>query len=113
MTRTSTCFTSLIYYITLRYNCLMAAYESAVSRNRLQVLADFRHHLRLFLQFSEKAAARFDLQPQQHQLLLQVAGAPDGVHPTIGYAAERLGLRHNAVVGLSKRCAEAGLLTRK
>jgi DNA-binding MarR family transcriptional regulator len=80
---------------------------------RVQLLADFRHHLRLFLQFSEEAAGRFELEPQQHQLLLQIAGAPDDVEPTVGYATQRLGLRHHTVVGLSKRCEAVGLLTRK
>jgi DNA-binding MarR family transcriptional regulator len=32
---------------------------------------------------------------------------------TIGYAAERLGLRHNTVVELSNRCEAAGLVVRK
>lgn len=82
------------------------------SAARLQVLAEFRHQLRIFLHFSEQAATKLGLQPQQHQLLLQVAGAPDGVTPTIGYTAERLGVRHNSVVELSKRCADAGLITR-
>ncbi|MGD0443250.1 MAG: MarR family transcriptional regulator [Edaphobacter sp.] len=81
-------------------------------RNRLQILAEFRHQLRVFLQFSEAAATRSGLQPQQHQLLLQIAGAPEGVAATIGYAAERLGLRHNTAVELSNRCEEAGLITR-
>jgi DNA-binding MarR family transcriptional regulator len=82
------------------------------SKTRLQVLAEFRHQLRLFLHFSEAAAAKFDLQPQQHQLLLQIAGRPDGAAATVGYAAERLGLRHNSVVELSMRCEEAGLIRR-
>lgn len=77
------------------------------------MLAEFRHRLRLFLHFSEEAAAKHNLQPQQHQLLLQIAGAPEGVSATIGYAADRLGLRHNSAVELSKRCEQAGLLTRK
>jgi DNA-binding MarR family transcriptional regulator len=80
---------------------------------RLRLLADFRYNLRLFLQFSEKAAGRFKLQPQQHQLLLQVAGAPRGVEATVGYVTTRLGLRHNTVVELSKRCEEAGLIRRR
>ena len=80
---------------------------------RIQRLADFRHQLRVFLQFSEKAAARSGLQPQQHQLLLQVAGVPNGVLATVGYVTERLGLRHNTVVELSKRSEEAGLVARK
>lgn len=91
----------------------MAISVKPESTVRIQLLADFRHQLRLFLHFSEKAAARFDLQPQQHQLLLQVAGAPDGVLATVGYATERLGLCHNTVVELSKRSEEAGLVARK
>jgi DNA-binding MarR family transcriptional regulator len=91
----------------------MAITTKPVSNLRIRLLADFRHQLRLFLQFSEKAAARFELHPQQHQLLLQIAGIPDGGQATVGYATERLGLRHNTVVELSKRSEEAGLLTRK
>lgn len=52
------------------------------------------------------------LQPQQHQLLLQVAGAPDGILVTISYIADVMGLRHNSVVELSKRCELAGLIGR-
>jgi DNA-binding MarR family transcriptional regulator len=80
--------------------------------HRLQTLAEFRHELRTFLQFSEAAAAQRNLPAQQHQLMLQIAGAPDGVVPTVAYAAARLGLRHHSIVELSKRCEEAGLLTR-
>jgi len=86
---------------------------SEPSSERLQLLADFRHHLRLFLLFSEKAAARFNLQPQQHQLLLQIAGVREGVQASVGYATERLGLRHNTVVELSKRSEKSGLITRQ
>jgi len=82
------------------------------SRQRLQSLAAFRYTLRRFLSFSEQAATQAGLQPQQHQLLLQIAGAPDGVDTTISWIADRLGLRHNSVVELSKRCAESGLVER-
>jgi DNA-binding MarR family transcriptional regulator len=81
--------------------------------SRLPILAEFRYQLRKFLHFSETAAQVVGLQPQQHQLLLQIAGAPDKVPTTIGYAANRLGLRHNTAVELSNRCARAGLLVRK
>ena len=81
-------------------------------RLRLQNLAEFRYELRRFLQFSESCATEADLHPQQHQLLLQLAGAPDEVETTVSYAAERLGLRHHTVVELSKRCEEAGLIHR-
>jgi DNA-binding MarR family transcriptional regulator len=89
------------------------ATASEIDKSRLQVLAELRYTLRQFLQFSEKAAAEFEIQPQQHQLLLQVAGAPEGVSPTIAYVAERLGVRHNSTVELVNRCEEAGLLMRR
>jgi DNA-binding MarR family transcriptional regulator len=87
--------------------------EGIAPVRRLQILAEFRHQLRIFLHFSETAAQKVGLQPQQHQLLLQIAGAPAGTAATIGYAAERLGLRHNTAVELSNRCEDAGLVVRK
>jgi DNA-binding MarR family transcriptional regulator len=78
----------------------------------MERLAEFRYRLRTFIQFSERAAVAAGLQPQQHQLLLQIAGAPAGAIPTIAYAAERLGLRHNSVVELTNRSVEEGLLER-
>ncbi len=78
----------------------------------MRLLAEFRYALRRFLQFSEQAAVKVGLHPQQHQLLLQVAGAPEGATPTVAYIAERLGLRHHSVVELSTRCEEAGLILR-
>lgn len=78
----------------------------------IERLAEFRYRLRAFVQFSEQAAHTAGLQPQQHQLLLQIAGAPAGAIPTIAYAAERLGLRHNSVVELANRSEEEGLLER-
>lgn len=91
----------------------MGTINSGFPVRRLQILAEFRHQLRLFLQFSEMAAQKLGLEPQQHQLLLQIAGAPDEIPTTVGYAAERLGLRHNTVVELCKRCEAAGLVVRK
>lgn len=78
----------------------------------LQVLAEFRYQLRSFVQFSERAAHQVNLHPQQHQLLLQVAGAPDGSLASIAYAAKRLGLRHNSTVELVNRSVKQGLLVR-
>src|SRR6266568_2653552 len=78
----------------------------------LSRLAEFRYELRRFLHFSERAAIESGLKPQQHQLLLQVAGAPASTPVTIAYAAERLGLRHNSAVELVDRCEHEGLLAR-
>lgn len=77
-----------------------------------QALAEFRHQLRIFLLASEQAAHQAGLQPQQHQLLLTVAGAPDQILPSIAYAADRLGLKHNSVVELVDRCEKENLLER-
>jgi DNA-binding MarR family transcriptional regulator len=82
------------------------------SRSLLHSLADFRFELRSFLCFSEQAASHNGLQPQQHQLLLQVAGAPETATVTIAYAAARLGLKHNSVVELVDRSEREGLLER-
>jgi DNA-binding MarR family transcriptional regulator len=78
----------------------------------LKTLAEFRFELRRFLQFSENAAVAAGLQPQQHQLLLQVAGAPEATAVTVAYAAERLGLKHNSAVELVDRSERERLLVR-
>jgi DNA-binding MarR family transcriptional regulator len=78
----------------------------------LKTLAEFRYELRRFLLFSECAALEEGLQPQQHQLLLQVAGAPENTAVTISYAADRLGLKHNSSVELVDRSVREGLLER-
>src|SRR5271170_2176286 len=92
---------------------MMTKTLQSTDRQRVQTLAEFRYALRKFLQFSEKRAEDVGLHPQQHQLLLHIAGAPEGVETTVSYVAERLGLRHNSVVELSKRCEEVGLIHRR
>jgi DNA-binding MarR family transcriptional regulator len=82
------------------------------SERLLHTLADFRFELRRFLQFSESGAIEAGLQPQQHQLLLQVAGAADGTPVTIAYAAQRLGLKHNSTVELVDRSEREELIER-
>ena len=86
--------------------------KESFSPSLIERLAEFRYRLRAFMQFSERAAHTAGLQSQQHQLLLQIAGAPANAVPTIAYAAERLGLRHNSVVELANRSEEEGLLER-
>jgi DNA-binding MarR family transcriptional regulator len=81
-------------------------------RDEIQLLAKFRSEIRRFLRFSERAAAAAGLEPQQHQLLLQIAGTPDGTLATVSHIAEALSLRHHTVVELSKRCEQAGLVRR-
>ncbi len=82
------------------------------SDHLLVTLAEFRFELRKFLQFSENASIAAGLQPQQHQLLLQVAGAAEGTSVTIAYAAGRLGLKHNSTVELVDRSEREHLIER-
>ena len=82
------------------------------SDHLLATLAEFRFELRKFLQFSENASIAAGLQPQQHQLLLQVAGAPVGTPVTIAYAASHLGLKHNSTVELVDRSEREDLIER-
>jgi DNA-binding MarR family transcriptional regulator len=79
----------------------------------LKTLAEFRYQLRRFLLFSERAALDVGLQPQQHQLLLQVAGAAGNTAVSISYAAQRLALKHNSAVELVDRSEREGLLERR
>ena len=76
----------------------------------LRRLARFRYALRRFLRFSEQAARAAGVTPQQHQLLLGVAGYTGRGWATVGEIAEFLQERHNAVVGLVERAARSGLV---
>lgn len=75
-------------------------------------LADFRYALRCFLEFSETAAAKEDLTPQQHQSLLVIRASPGEV-ANISRLAERLRVRHNTAVELANRLVRAGLVVRE
>lgn len=89
---------------------MSARSKASDSQLLLRTLAEFCYELRKFLHFSERAAVDEGLQPQQHQLLLQVADAPEGVAVTIAFAAERLSLRHHSVVELVNRSEREGFL---
>ncbi|MGA9985558.1 MAG: MarR family transcriptional regulator [Acidobacteriaceae bacterium] len=79
----------------------------------MQDLAWFRYNLRRFLRFSEKAARACGVTPQQHQLMLGIAGFTDDGRATISDLAEFLQERNNSVVGLVERAAESGLVRRR
>ena len=76
-----------------------------------RLLAHFRHLLRQFLAFSERAARQGGLTPQQHQALLAIKGAEGSA--TVGYLAERLAIRHHSAVGLADRLTKSGLVRRE
>ena len=76
-------------------------------------LADFRTALRRFLEFSQAAARKAGLTPQQHQALLAIKGFAGGDELTVGDLADRLLLRHHSVVELVDRLERLGLIRRK
>jgi DNA-binding MarR family transcriptional regulator len=82
-----------------------------VSPREFRALAEFRYQLRRFLSFSENAAKKAGVEPQQHQLML-VVKAKEPEPAGIAYLAERLQLRHHSVVGLVDRLERAGFVRR-
>jgi DNA-binding MarR family transcriptional regulator len=83
-----------------------------VKTSDYRALAEFRYRLRRFLRFSEEAARKAGLEPQQHQLLLAVKGLPKEVKATIGALAERLQIHHHSAVELLDRLVERGFVRR-
>ncbi len=77
-----------------------------------QALSEFRHLIRCFLEFSQKAAQAVGLTPRQHQALLAIKGFPGGGAVTVGNLAQRLRIRHHTAVELVDRLAESGLVQR-
>jgi len=76
-------------------------------------LAQFRYSLRKFLRFSEDAARRHGVTPQQHQLMLGVQGFTGRNNATISELAEFLQERHHSVVGLVERAEQSGLVRKE
>jgi DNA-binding MarR family transcriptional regulator len=87
--------------------------DHPVSKAEYEALAMFRYAIRQFLRFSEQAAQRVGLTPQQHQALLALKGFPGRDRVTIGELAERLQIRHHSAVGLVDRLVGQGLVTRE
>lgn len=88
-------------------------YDSRVSEADYGALAAFRYSLRLFVRFSESAAAEAGVTPRQYQALLAVRGWTGSEPITIGDLAEQLQLRHHSAVGLVQRLVGRSLLERR
>jgi DNA-binding MarR family transcriptional regulator len=84
-----------------------------LSKSQYENLAAFRYALRQFLRFSEDAAKRTGVTPQQHQALLAIKGFPDRDTVTVGELAERLQLRHHSTVELVDRLVALRLVRRE
>jgi DNA-binding MarR family transcriptional regulator len=89
---------------------MLAAARHPVTAYR--ALAEFRYHIRSFLNFSEAEARAAGLEPQQHQLLLVLKGLQPPQKPSIRTVAERLLIHHNSAVELVQRSIKRGLIER-
>lgn len=87
--------------------------DGAVSKEEIERLSALRYALRQFSRKTEIEARRAGLTPQQYMLLLTVKGFPGRETATITELAERLQIRHNAVIGLVNRAEERGLVVRE
>lgn len=79
----------------------------------IRELAQFRYALRRFLRFSESTARECGVTPQQHQLMLGVAGFTGRGCATVSELAEFLQEKNHSVVGLVYRAVQSGLVKRK
>lgn len=78
-----------------------------------EALAQFRFQLRKFLSFSEAAAHKAGLTPQQHQALLAIKGFSGSEPVSVGELAQFLLVRHHTAVELVDRMTKLDLLSRK
>jgi DNA-binding MarR family transcriptional regulator len=90
----------------------MPAAKKTLSKSQYEALAAFRYALRRFLHFSEMAARKAGLTPQQHQALLAIKGFPGRHAVQVGELAERLQLRHHSTVELLDRLVHLDLVER-
>src|SRR6185295_18133736 len=96
----------------MRYSPMVTLSTSEPRPHEYRALASFRHLIRRFLVFSEQAARKAGLRPQQHQLLLALKGLPPDCIPTIGELSWRLQLKNHSVVELAHRLAKHGMIRR-
>lgn len=87
--------------------------KKSLNKAEYELLAEFRRALRQFFHFSEEAARRMGLEPQQHQALLAVLGHPGRDQVALGELAEHLQIRPHSAVGLVNRLEKQGLVSRK
>ena len=90
----------------------MAAKPKRLSSADYARIADFRHALLRFLDFSSLAAEEAGLTPRQHQALLVIRGSPAAT-ATVVRLAERLCLRPNTAAEFAQRLEAAGLIFRE
>lgn len=90
-----------------------SASDFEIAKTDYESIAAFRYAIRRFLRFSEQAARREGVTPQQHQLLLAIKGYPGRDHASVSELAERLQMRQHSMVGLIDRTEAQGLVRRE
>ena len=91
---------------------LMSRSTENLSKADYEALAEFRYALRKFLGFSEDAASKQGVTPQQYQALLAIEGFPGRNWVTIGELAEQMRIAHHSAVGLVDRMEAMKLVKR-
>ena len=89
---------------------MAAKKERPLSLRDYRALAEIRHGMRQFLEFSALAARDAGLTPVQHQALLAIKAMPEPV--TVGALADWLGIKPHSAVGLVDRLARSNLIAR-
>ena len=90
----------------------MAVIKKTVKDHDYRALAEFRYHIRRYLDSSDRAARAVGLKPKQYQLLLAIKGLSADTDPTVGILAEQLHLRHHSTVELINRAEREQLVER-
>jgi DNA-binding MarR family transcriptional regulator len=90
----------------------VTATKKTVKDHDYRALAEFRYHIRRYLDFSDRAARAVGMEPKQYQLLLAIKGLPGDTEPTVGTLAEQLHLRHHTTVELINRAEGRQLVER-
>jgi DNA-binding MarR family transcriptional regulator len=84
-----------------------------IAKAEYEAIAAFRYAIRRFQRFSEQAARRECITPQQHQLLLAIKGYPGRDHASVSELADRLQMRQHSMVGLIDRSEAQRLVQRR
>lgn len=87
--------------------------DAPIAKSEYESIAAFRYAIRRFQRFSEQAARREGITPQQHQLLLAVKGYPGREHASVSELADRMQMRQHSMVGLIDRTEAQGLVRRQ
>src|SRR2546427_12544806 len=89
------------------------ASRTATTQLDYRALADLRYQIRRFLRVREVAARAAGVEPQQYLVLLQIKGLEGHEAATLSVLAERLQIRHHAVVQLVDRLVRQGMVERR